>query len=82
MRAHAKRHAARRAEQVAEHRNVMSFGLFKQNGRAARTQYPVANFCHFQIGIDFCTDTFEFAHAFQARDEIAKVVIMHDRSGP
>jgi hypothetical protein len=47
--AHAQRHAARRAEQVAEHRHVEAAGLFEQDGRSLRAQHAVADFGHFEI---------------------------------
>src|SRR5712691_7074986 len=44
--AHRKRDAARRAKQIAEHRDHVPLGLFKQQSRAARPEHAAADFGH------------------------------------
>ena len=50
--AHAHGHALWRAKQVAQHRHVIPFGVFKQQSGATGTQGAVGNFSHLQFGID------------------------------
>jgi hypothetical protein len=47
--AHAKRHAAGGAKQVAQHRDAVAGRVFKQQGRATGTQCAVAQGGHFQV---------------------------------
>ena len=75
--AHAERDALRRAEQVGEHGNGMPLGLLEQDGRPFGAQHAVADFGHFEAGIDLDADTFQFAGLFQLRHEVAQVVVFH-----
>ena len=77
---HAQRHPAWRTKEIGEDRHTLPLGLLEENGGTAGTQHPVANLGHFQPGIDFDRDALEFAPGFQLCDEIAKVVIAHDKS--
>ena len=52
----------------------MACRLFKEQGRATGAQDAVADFRHLEARVDFDADAFEFADAFQLRDEIAELV--------
>ncbi len=53
--------------------------VLEQDGRAAGAQHAVANLGHLQLRIDFDRDTLQFAEFFQLCDEIAQIMIFHDR---
>ena len=72
---HAQRHPLRRAEQIAQHRHVVALDVLEQNGRAARFQGAVADFGHFQTGIDFHGNPLELPALFQQSDEIPQVPV-------
>ena len=76
---HAHRHAPGRAEQVSQYRNGVPLGFFEQNRRTAGFQHAVANFGHLQMRIDLGGDALEFALMFQLGDEIAQVLVFHER---
>jgi hypothetical protein len=75
--AHAECDALGRTEQVGENRDGMSLRFFKKKGRTFRTQHAVADFSHFEAGIDLDADALQFAGLFQLRHEVAQVVIFH-----
>jgi hypothetical protein len=54
-----------------------ALGLLEQQRRAAGAQHAVADFGHFEAGIDLDADALQFAGLFQLRDEVAQVVIFH-----
>ncbi|MCY1432796.1 hypothetical protein D9M71_488040 [compost metagenome] len=77
---HAQGDALGRAEQVAEHRDVVAGGLLEQQRGALGAQRAVAHFGHFQHGGNRHLDALEFAALFQHADEIAQVAILHEGS--
>ncbi|MNC30037.1 hypothetical protein D3C75_783080 [compost metagenome] len=77
FRAHAQCYALRRTEQVAEHRNVKTRGLFEKQGRAFGAQGAVADLGHFQYWGHRNLNALEFAALFQPADKVAQVAILH-----
>jgi hypothetical protein len=73
----AERHAARCAEQVGQHRDRMSPGLFEEQRRSAGAQHPVGDLGHFQMRINLDRNALEFTQCFQLGDEITQVGIFH-----
>src|SRR5207247_7327657 len=75
--AHAERDALRRADEIAEHGNRMTFRLFEQQRGAVRLQYAIADLRHLEPRIDLGRDAPELAAAFELGEEIAKVSVFH-----
>ena len=55
----------------------MALRLLEENRRTFGTQHAVADFGHFEAGIDLDADALQLAGLFQLRHEVAQVVIFH-----
>ena len=75
--AHAKGHALGRAEQVAEHRDVIAGRVFEQQRRALVAQGAVANLSHFQDRGHRHLDTFQLSALLKLLHEIPKILEFH-----
>ena len=80
--AHAQGDALLRAKQVGEHRRVVTFRIFEQQGRAAGAQRAVGDFGHFEFGIDLGLDAHQLAALFQCGDKIPEVGVFHNAVNP
>ncbi len=77
VRSHAQCHAARRAEQIAEYRNVMAGWAAEEQRRPAGAQDAVADLGHFQLGRHRHFDPPQFAGALQLPQEVPQIRILH-----
>ena len=55
----------------------MAPGLFKQERGAARAQHAVADLGHLEARIDLGGDALQLAVAFELREEVAEVGVLH-----
>ena len=74
---HAQRYPLRCPEQVGQHRHVIALGVFKQQRRTTCPQCTVADFGHFQMGVDFNADAFQLTQLLQLVNEVSQVVVFH-----
>ncbi len=77
--AHPHRDAARRAEEIAEHRDrgLSLSACSKRSAGPAGLQHAVADLGHLEPGIDFGADALEFALALELGEEVAEVGVFH-----
>jgi len=79
--AHPQRHAARRAEQVREHRNRVPFRLLEEDRGTARAQHAVADLGHLEARIHLGGNALQLAELLELGDEVAQIVVTHAGSG-
>lgn len=82
VRTHAQRHAFGRAEQIRQHRIIITRAvglnrILKQQRRPFGTQHAVGDFGHFQMRGNGVRDAFEFALLLEHGDEVAQVFVFH-----
>ena len=70
---HAERHAARRAEEVREHRDRMAFRLLEQERGTAGLQHAVADFGDLEPRIDFDAHALQLTEPLELREKSAQV---------
>ena len=73
FRAHAQRHAARGAEQIAQHRHGVSGRIIEQQGRSASAQGAVAHLRHLQNRRNRGRNRLKFTHLLQLRNKISQI---------
>ena len=71
--AHGESDTLRRAEQVAQHRYRIAFGILEQQRRTFCAQRAIADLGHFQFWIDRNLDAFQFADAFEMGQELPQI---------
>ena len=71
--AHAQRHPARGAEQVAQHGDAVPRRLFEQQRRTFGTQGPVADFRHLEVGRHRYANMLELAHSLELSHKVPQI---------
>src|SRR5437870_1990887 len=75
--AHRRRNARDAAEEIGEHRDVMTGGPLEQQRRAAGAQHAIADLGHLEPRRDFRADAPELTLRFQLRKEFSQVRVAH-----
>ena len=65
------------AEKIRKQRNLRSFRVFEEKGRATGAQRAIANLGNLENGIDFHANAFELTFGFEEVDEVSEVFKSH-----
>jgi hypothetical protein len=66
-------------KEIREKRDLRSFRVFEEKGRATGAQRAIANLGYLENRIDFHANAFELAFGFEEVDEVSEVFKRHNK---